>query len=190
MKSVGTKRLETNRLILRRFEVKDAKAMFETWANDEEVTKYLTWPVHGNVDVTESLLREWVSNYKNEKYFHWVIEVKETNRIIGSIGVVGMREDIDLAHIGYCIAKDYWNKGYTSEAYKEVIRFLFEEVDINRIESRFDTRNVYSGKVMEKCGLKYEGTLRQADRNNFGICDSCYYGILREEYFKNIRKIK
>ncbi|MDU7440412.1 MAG: GNAT family protein, partial [Clostridium sp.] len=47
----------------------------------------------------------------------------------------------------------------------------------------YDPRNTHSGKVMEKCGLKYEGTLRSCDKNNSGICDTSWYGILRNEYF-------
>jgi [ribosomal protein S5]-alanine N-acetyltransferase len=88
-----------------------------------------------------------------------------------------------MVHIGYCIGKKYWNKGITSEALSVLIKFFFEEVGINRIESRHDTNNPNSGKVMEKCGMKYEGLMRQADRNNQGIGDTIYYGILAEDYF-------
>ena len=61
------------------------------------------------------------------------------------------------------------------------IDFLFDTVDVNRIEARHDPKNPNSGKVMKKCGMKYEGILRSSDRNNQGICDVCYYGILRSE---------
>ncbi len=66
----------------------------------------------------------------------------------------------------------------------EVIKFLFEEINVNRIEARFDPRNIGSGKVMKKCGLVYEGTLRQSDFTNSGICDASYYAVLAEDYFK------
>lgn len=87
-----------------------------------------------------------------------------------------------MAHIGYCIGKQWWHKGITSEALRSVIKYLFEEVEIRRIESRHDPRNPNSGAVMQKCGMKYEGTLRQADWNNQGVCDACYYAILLTEY--------
>ena len=68
-----------------------------------------------------------------------------------------------------------------SEALKAVTDFMFDTVEVNRVESRHDPRNPNSGKVMQKCGMKYEGTLRSADRNNQGICDACYYALLRSE---------
>ena len=69
-----------------------------------------------------------------------------------------------------------------SEALKAVMEFLFDVVDVNRIEARHDPRNPNSGKVMEKCGMKYEGTLHSSDWNNQGICDACYYALLKSEH--------
>lgn len=68
-----------------------------------------------------------------------------------------------------------------SEALKTVMDFLFDEVDVNRIEARHDPHNPNSGKVMEKCKMKYEGTLRSFDWNNQGICDACCYALLKSE---------
>ena len=73
-----------------------------------------------------------------------------------------------------------------SEAFSALITFMFEEMKVNRVEARHDTNNPNSGKVMMKCGLKYEGTLRQSDFNNQGIVDASYYSILANEYFKDI----
>lgn len=69
-----------------------------------------------------------------------------------------------------------------AEAVKAVIAFLFEEVGVNRIAARHDVNNPNSGKVMQKAGMKYEGTLRQADRNNQGIIDYAIYSVLKSEY--------
>ncbi|WP_066890030.1 GNAT family N-acetyltransferase [Clostridium nigeriense] len=92
-------------------------------------------------------------------------------------------ENVESAHIYYCIGRAWWNKGIVSEAFYAVIKYLIEEVGVNRIEARHDTRNIYSGKVMEKCGLKFEGILREAGKNNIGICDEAWYGLLRKDYF-------
>jgi ribosomal-protein-alanine N-acetyltransferase len=89
-----------------------------------------------------------------------------------------------MVHIGYCIGKAWWRQGCTSEALTALIRFFFEEVGVNRIETRHDPRNPNSGAVMMKSGLKFEGTLRQSDWNNQGLCDAAYYAILAEDYFK------
>lgn len=102
---------------------------------------------------------------------------------IGTINVVHMDEKIDMVHIGYCIGKMWWHKGTTSEALKGIIPFLIERVGAKRIESRHDPRNPNSGKVMLKCGLQYEGTLRDADINNQGICDAAVYALLSKDYY-------
>ena len=185
MKHLGTKRLETERLILRRFKVDDAQCMFNNWASDEEVTKYLSWPPHKEVAITKAYLEMVIKEYEELTTYNWAIELKEIGEAIGSIGVAQCQNDIDSVHIGYTLGKDWWNEGIMSEAFREVIKFLMEEVGVNRIDARHDTKNPNSGKVMEKCGLKYEGTLRQASRNNQGICDVAWYGLLREDYIGN-----
>jgi ribosomal-protein-alanine N-acetyltransferase len=165
----GTVRLETERLILRRFVPEDAEAMFRNWANDSDVTKYLMWPTHGNIENTRKVLAEWDAIYEKPDHYSWAIELKSLGEPIGSIAAVQKRDDIQMVHIGYCIGKAWWHKGYTSEALTELVRFFFEEVGVNRVESRHDPRNPNSGKVMMKAGLRYEGTLRQSDTNNQGF---------------------
>ncbi len=183
MKHKGTTPLYTSRLILRPFKESDAKPMFEHWAKDPAVTKYLRWPPHASIKVTESIVMDWVNQYQNKNFYQWAITIKEYgDQPIGTISVVDQKEELDLVHIGYCIGKKWWGKGITTEAFKEVIRFLFEEVQVRRIESQHDPHNIGSGKVMEHCGLQQEGILRQADVNNQGICDACMHAILACDY--------
>lgn len=182
MKHLGTRELETNRLYLRRFELSDAKAMYDNWASDAEVTKYLMWKPFEKVADSENVLKDWIANYSSEEYYQWAIVLKDKpNEPIGCIGVSGYDNATAMIHVGYSIGKAWWNKGITSEALNRLIDFFFDEVEANRVESRHDPRNVFSGKVMEKCGMKYEGTLRMADWNNQGICDASYYAILKSE---------
>ena len=185
MKNLGTRTIETERLILRRFKMEDAEAMYKNWTSDKEVTKFLTWPAHSSVEVTKAILQDWVNNYENDDFYNWAITLKENgDEPIGSIGSVDKNERVNMVHIGYCIGNKWWNKGVTSEALKALIKYYFEEVGVNRVEARHDPNNPNSGKVMMKCGMKYEGTIRQADINNQGICDYSMYGILAKEYFK------
>ena len=178
----GTECIETERLLLRKFSIDDAEAMYRNWASDPDVTKYLTWPPHSGIDVSKALLKEWVSSYAANNYYQWAIVLTEHgNDPIGSIAAVHMDEDIDMVHIGYCLGKKWWHQGIMSEALKAVMDFFFDKVGVNRIESRHDPRNPYSGMVMKKCGMKYEGTMRSADRNNQGICDTCRYALLKSE---------
>lgn len=102
---------------------------------------------------------------------------------IGTISVVDKNEKLNIVSIGYCIGSKWWNQGITSEAFSGIIPFLFEEVKANRIEAQHDPNNTNSGRVMMKCGLKYEGTLRQADNSNKGVVDASMYSILASEYY-------
>ncbi len=181
----GTVKLETERLILRRFAPDDAEAMFRNWASDPEVTKYLMWPTHSDVSVSKEVIDSWLPLYENLNHYSWAIVLKKLGEPIGSIAAVRQADEIKMVHIGYCIGQKWWNCGYTSETLAEIVRFFIEDVRVNRIESRHDPRNPNSGKVMAKCGLKYEGTMRQNDTNNQGICDSSWYAMLAEDYFKS-----
>ena len=183
MEHKGTKQIETERLLLRPFTMNDAPAMYKNWVSDEEVTKFFKWLAHKELAVTESVLQEWTKNYSKKDYYQWAIVFHEfSDEPIGSIGVINaIDENVKMAHIGYCIGKTWWHRGITSEALKAVMDFLFDEVGVNRIEARHDPRNPNSGAVMKKCGLRFEGTLRQSDWNNQGVCDASYYALLANE---------
>jgi len=182
MNHLGTKILETERLILRPFKETDVENMYNNWASNNNVTQYLTWPTHISKDVTKSVVDFWVSKNEDLKNYQWCIEWKENNQAIGSFAVVQIEEEINALELGYCIGEEYWNRGITSEAFKEVIRFFFEEVKCNRIFARHDICNPNSGKVMKKSGLLYEGTSLEAGKNNTGICDVVIYGITKKAY--------
>ena len=183
MHHVGTLVIKTPRLILRPFRVEDAPSMYKNWASDNQVTKYLMWPAHQSVDVSRQVLQDWVTHYPQKDYYQWAIALQSNpDEPIGSISVVGQNDKTQMAHIGYCIGQNWWNQGITSEALQGVIHFLFTTVGVNRIESRHDPNNPHSGKVMLKCNMTYEGTQRQADWNNQGLCDACMYALLKKDY--------
>ncbi|MCL2166613.1 MAG: GNAT family N-acetyltransferase [Clostridiales bacterium] len=184
MNHKGTVTLDTDRLVLRRFTMDDAEAMFTNWCADPEVTKYLMWLPHRSIDETRQTLFDiWLSNYDEPDFYQWAIELKAIHEPIGSIGVMQQNDKTKMVHIGYCIGKAWWHQGYTAEALTRLVQFFFVEVGANRIEARHDPRNPNSGKVMQKAGLQYEGTLRESDWNNQGICDAAYYAILADDFF-------
>ena len=182
MNHQGTKRLETERLILRPFAAEDAPAKFRNWTSDPEVTKYLTWPTHTSEEVSAAVAADWAKQYEKPDFYLWAIVLKELGEPIGSISVVEPIDGrIQAAEVGYCIGRRWWHQGVMSEALKRVMDYLFDEVGVQRVEARHDPRNPHSGAVMRKCGMKYEGTHRQADWNNQGVCDVAVYAILRDE---------
>ena len=181
----GTKRLETERLILRRFKIDDCAEMYNNWACEDVVTKFLTWQTHTNLDVTKSVLADWISKYANKDFYNWAIELKEENRLIGNISVVSLREETLSAILGYCMGSKWWGKEIMPEAGKAVLKYLFEEVGFNRIAANHDKNNPKSGRVMQKIGMTYEGTLRSAGFCNQGIIDDVRYSILKSEWDLN-----
>lgn len=141
--------LETKRLILRPFEYDDKEAMYNNWASDEEVTKYLTWNHHTSILETEKILDLWINQYEKPERINFGIVLKETNELIGGIDVVGYLDGIPV--IGYVLSRKYWNKGYMSEACNKVINYLFSlGYDTIRIDAVKE--NIGSNNVIIKCG--------------------------------------
>ena len=187
MNRLGTKTIETDRLILRRFRLEDAEYMYHNWACDPEVTRFLTWPPHKNTDVSKMVLQEWIPQYEDGSYFSWAVELKEISQPIGSIAVVKLNEEVGSADMGYCIGRKYWGQGLVPEALKAVMDYLFDEVGLNRVAACHDVNNPKSGRVMEKAGMKLEGILRSAGKNNQGICDEVWHSMIRSDRGKDLK---
>ncbi len=141
--------LETERLILRPFREDDAEDMFYGWASDDEVTKYLTWNTHKNIDTTKYVLALWIKEYEQPERLNFAIVLKSENKLIGGIDVVGYDNGIPV--IGYNLAQKYWNHGYMTEACQCLLNYLFSngyaEVKIDAM-----AENIGSNRVIQKCG--------------------------------------
>jgi ribosomal-protein-alanine N-acetyltransferase len=161
--------------------------MYNNWASDPEVTKYLFWEPHADIKVTEGVLANWDKKNASLDYYHWGIVFKETEQIIGTGGIVGsINEKHQSADLGYCISRPYWGQGFASEAIAAMIAYLFNTVGLNRITASHDTENVGSGRVMQKCGMTFEGIQRQAHYCvRRGFYDSACYAILKTDFEKN-----
>ena len=181
MNKTGTQRIETHRLILRRFIREDAEDMFSNWASDPEVTRFLTWPAHTSADISRMVLDDWISRYEDGGFFNWAIELKEHGGAIGNIAVVRLDEAVSAADIGYCLGRAFWGRGIMPEALRAVTDYLFDTVGVNRVTACHDANNPKSGRVMAKAGLKWEGVMRGAGKNNLGICDEVRYGLTKGE---------
>ena len=179
----GTNVIETQRLLLRPFVSSDAEFMFKNWASDREVTRFLTWNAHRSIADSEYVINMWTSQYNENSSYNWAIVLKEIGEPIGGINVVHIYENTDTAEIGYVIGRKWWGQGIAAEAFQAIIPYLFS-VGFGQIRASHAEKNPASGRVMEKCSLKYEGTLRRFFRANSGeLLDICYRSILREEYY-------
>ena len=166
--------LKSERLILRPFSIEDIEDVYE-YAKDDRVTEFLTWQSHNNISETEQVVKEF---YMNEPGIY-AIELKEEEKCIGCID---LRVDIqnNKGSFGYVMNHSYWNKGYMSEALNLLLNFAFTELELNRIESTYYSGNDASGRVMQKCGMKYEGTGLQELRVFGTYHDVVHYAILKQ----------
>ena len=179
MRHIGTQTIETERLILRRFDLLDAYDMFKNWASDPEVCKFLAWPPYIYERDVQNKVKEWVTAYDDINFYNWGIVLKEINEVIGSIGVVASIDHILQCEVGYCIGKEFWGQGIMTEAHSAVMDYLFFKVGYHRIQARHDVFNVASGIVMQKTGMQFEGIMRHANiRRDGSFCDYAVYAKL------------
>ncbi len=184
MEHKGTKILETERLLLRPWREADAQEAFDNWMNDPEVTRYLTWAPHGSVNVTRFLLREWERQSREADCYHWAMVLRKTGELIGDISIMHADAYQESGTVGYCMGRAWWGRGLMTEAFREVLRYCFEEVGFERVTGGHAAENIGSSRVMEKCGLRREGLRRAHFRLLTGPrVDIVDRGILREEYF-------
>lgn len=174
----GTQTIKTNRLTLRRFTADDSRDAFEKWASSPEISRFVMKCPHSKIIETEQLIAEWVNDYKNANFYMWGIVFE--GELIGYICGNELNEDIKCICIGYCITKSCWNKGITTEATKAVINYLFT-IGFNRIFSYHNPLNPASGRVMQKCGMQFEGRIRGGSLLAGEICDCMQYAILKAD---------
>lgn len=181
MKHIGTNVIETERLILRRFKLSDAKEMFKNYTSKDKVTEFLTWKPYTEESQCEKYLSEvTLPKYEKLDTYRWAIVWKENNEVIGCIDVIGSVDELERAELGWVISDDYWGRGIMPEAGKVVINYLFE-VGYKRIQALHDVKNQKSGRVMEKIGMSHEGTVRKYYHNRDGVLVDCeMWAIVKE----------
>jgi len=151
-------KIETERLLLRKPRMDDAPAIFSAYAQDLEVTRYMTWPPHKNVRETYRILELMLKLWDEGEAYSYVITLRNSD---SSIGMIAMHPDDFKVAIGYVVARQYWNKGYTTEAALAVTNWLLKQPDIYRVFATCDVENPASARVMEKVGMQCEGILRR-----------------------------
>ena len=150
--------IETERLFLRKPRLDDAFAVFEGWAKHPEVTRFLTWYPHTNVEQSGALMQRSIAAWEGETHFRYLLEIKENKSLAGMIEL--RMEPIKMS-FGYTGARDQWGKGYMTEAVLASIRWAFQQSPIHRVYATTDVENVPSRRVMEKAGMQCEGILRK-----------------------------
>ena len=174
--------LQTRRLLLRKMLKTDYRDMYE-YASQERVTQYLLWRPHDSEAYTYKYLQYIQSRYRAGDFYDWAIVVRGQNKMIGTCGFTSFNTEANSAEVGYVLNPAYWGFGLAPEAVSAVLRFGFVDLRLNRIEARYMEGNSRSRRVMEKVGMRYEGTNRESmhvkgQYVSIGVC-----AILRSEYF-------
>lgn len=170
--------ITTSRLILRPLKMSDAADMF-AYAKDEEVARHVMWDAHKTVADSKAFLRGAKRQYRLGLPASFGIVLRQTGRLVGTIGFMWINTDHKSAEIGYSLAHPLWNQGIMTEALSAVLRFSFETLGLNRVEAQHEADNPASGRVMEKAGMRFEGVMRQRLYNKGRFVDVRLYAILR-----------
>ncbi len=180
---VGTNTIETERLILRRFEYTDTQAMLKNWIADENIQVMYSEPVYTTEAEVKELLDKYIGSYAREDYYRWAVIDRNTEECIGQIAYFLVDSKNHFAEIEYCIGSEFQCRGYATEATKAVIAYGFDRINLHKVQICTKTVNKPSKRVIEKCGFTYEGTLRDYFYMGESYVGRLYFSILREEYY-------
>lgn len=178
----GTKTIETERLILRRFEYTDDDAMLKYWVADKKIQSLYSEPVYTTKEAVKELLDKYISSYEKSDYYRWAIIEKNSNECIGQIAYFLVDSKNHFAEIEYCIGSDFQCQGFATEATKAVISYGFNNMNLHKVQICTKTINKPSKRVIEKCGFTYEGTLRDFFYMDGEYVGRLYFSMLRSEF--------
>jgi len=150
--------IATKRLILRRPRLSDADDIFDSYAADPEVTRYVTWSPYKDRSEVAPFLRSRLARWDSGEEFSWVITRPPDDCVIG---MIACRVREYAADIGYVMSRNYWNRGYTTEAANAVIGWASNLGFVYRVWAVCDVENIASSRVLEKIGMQREGILRR-----------------------------
>ena len=175
--------LETPRLTLRRLTMQDARDMYR-YTQDPEVARQVLWDAHTSVWDTKAYLRYVLYQYRSGEPSSWGIVDRESGCVIGTIGFMSYSAEHAVAEVGYSLSRAYWNRGLMTEALTAVLREAFTALKLHRVEAMHFPDNPGSGRVMEKCGMQFEGVLRGRVCRKGVYRDVALWGITREDWEK------
>jgi ribosomal-protein-alanine N-acetyltransferase len=180
-------RLETVHLVLRALRMEDAGFIFKEWS-DPVVTYYMRdeEPLQTR-EQAEEMLRPLQTPEKMPGFKWWGIELRAERQLIGTCGYCRWDKRHHRAEIGYDLWPDYWGQGLMPEALQALLRFGFEEMDLNRAEATTHTENERSQRVLAKLGFQREGLLREYYCRDGIYNDQVQFSLLRSDWHARMR---
>lgn len=174
-------RLHTERLTLRCAKMGDTADLYDI-CRDPAVARYVLWDAHTSPSITRNYIRFLQRQYRQGEPPTFVIVFEPEKKVVGTISFIWIQQENRSAEVGYSLHHHYWNRGIATEALKAILKYGFQELELNRIEAQHDVANPASGRVMEKAGMQREGILRERIYNKGKYVDVMLYSILRRDY--------
>ncbi len=172
-------KIETKRLLLRPLESGDSKAIFRNISHDRDVLRYYLAPYIEREE--EASVEGTVNACRTQKMYCFAVVLRETGEVIGMLNQCSSpNRYMHTAELGYAIGKAYWNKGYTTEALRAAIDFMFAR-GIHKVTCCHITENTASGRVMQKCGMIYEGIRKDELYYHDRYWDTANYYVLNPD---------
>lgn len=177
--------LESDNLILKKIEKEDIQEVYAIYSNDK-VFEFCGILPKRNIETVGNMIGHFERDYnKKSRIKLGIFSKNESNKLVGIIEPMDFKKKVNMVTIGYFLAEEYWGKGIASEAVRIFIKFLFETVNINRIQAEGMLANKASKRVLLKNGFTKEGLLRQAAFwPGKGIVDLEIFSILKGDYNK------
>lgn len=173
--------LRTERLLLRKIRVSDAADMY-SYSCLRSVTRYLLWNPHPDVEYTRRYVSYLQQKYRQGLYYDWAIVELKSGRMIGTCGFPTISEENCRAEVGYVLHPEFWGKGYATEALSAILSFAFRVLGLHRVEARCFEEHTASARVMEKCGMRYEGCARDGMLVKGSYATIRTFAVLAGEY--------
>lgn len=175
------KKLETKRLIMRKFEKEDVDDLYEV-VSDEKVAQYSDFKAYESREDTLIGIESAIQDYDSYEAC-WAIEEKENHKVIGHIRIINASLKNKQCTLLWALGQKYWGLGYSEEILKVMLKYLFEEHPFDIIIVKYYSDNAFSNPILENAGMKRDAVLRYRRINDLtGKKDSLIiYSILKEE---------
>ena len=178
----GTVKIETERLILREFEIDDWQAVL-AYQRDHRYQQFYSFS-----ERTETEAQDFVQKFLSQqsesprRKYQLAVTIAGTDEVIGTCGIRRKAENDKEADIGFELAPWHWGNGFATEAAQSIVQFGFDELELHKISSKCIAENIASARVLENVGLRREGKLRDDEFFKNRWWDTLLFGILEEEW--------
>ena len=170
-------------VVLRQKQESDSQDFFDYYS-DPEVNKYIMCDIPKTHEEAKRELLYWRGVFDRSDGIYFGIATKEEDRLIGAIGLSGWNTYNSRIELSYDLNRNFWRKGIMTRAVKEVVKYGFKELGVNRIEASVASTNTPSRDLLLKCGFELEGFLKQHRYHRGSYLDVYFFGMLRKDYLQ------